>query len=38
MNMAHLSHEVLTLYERLGDAGLRSACTPFLIYRGRTPA
>jgi hypothetical protein len=36
MNMAHLSHEVLTLYERLGDAGLRSAVTPFLIYRGRT--
>jgi hypothetical protein len=36
MNMGHLSHEVLTLYERLGDAGLRSACTPFLIYRGRT--
>ncbi len=36
MNMGHLSPEVLTLYERLGDAGLRSACTPFLIYRGRT--
>ncbi len=36
MNMAHLSSEVLTLYERLGDAGLRSAVTPFLIYRGRT--
>jgi type I phosphodiesterase/nucleotide pyrophosphatase len=35
MNMAHLSHEVDTLFERLGDAGLRSACTPFLIYRGR---
>ncbi len=27
---------MLTLYERLGDAGLRSAVTPFLIYRGRT--
>ncbi len=36
MNMGHLSQEVLTLYERFGDAGLRSACTPFLIYRGRT--
>ena len=36
MNMAHLSHEVETVFERLGDAGLRSACTPFLIYRGRT--
>ena len=36
LNMAHLSHEVETVFERLGDAGLRSACTPFLIYRGRT--
>jgi predicted AlkP superfamily pyrophosphatase or phosphodiesterase len=35
MNMAHLSHEVDTVFERLGDAGVRSACTPFLIYRGR---
>jgi hypothetical protein len=35
MNMSHLSHEVDTFFERLGDAGLRSACTPFLIYRGR---
>ncbi|MQA72986.1 MAG: alkaline phosphatase family protein [Solirubrobacterales bacterium] len=36
MNMAHLSHEVETIFEQLGDHGLRSACTPFLIYRGRT--
>ncbi len=36
MNMAHLSDEVETVFERLGDHGLRSACTPFLIYRGRT--
>ncbi len=36
MNMAHLSDEVETLFERLGDGGLRTACTPFLIYRGRT--
>ncbi|MGH2951799.1 MAG: alkaline phosphatase family protein, partial [Solirubrobacterales bacterium] len=36
MNMAHLSPEVETIFERLGDHGLRSACTPFLIYRGRT--
>jgi hypothetical protein len=36
MNMAHLSHEVETVFEQLGDRGLRSACTPFLIYRGRT--
>jgi predicted AlkP superfamily pyrophosphatase or phosphodiesterase len=35
MNMAHLSHEVVTIFERLGDAGVRTACTPFLIYRGR---
>ncbi len=36
MNMSHLSHEVATSFERLGDAGVRTACTPFLIYRGRT--
>src|SRR6188472_260930 len=35
LNMAHLSHEVETVFEALGDAGLRTACTPFLIYRGR---
>jgi Type I phosphodiesterase / nucleotide pyrophosphatase len=35
LNMAHLSHEVETLFEALGDAGVRTACTPFLIYRGR---
>jgi predicted AlkP superfamily pyrophosphatase or phosphodiesterase len=35
MNLAHLSPEVDTLFERLDDAGLRTACTPFLIYRGR---
>ena len=35
MNMAHLSHEVETIFERLGDARVRTACTPFLIYRGR---
>jgi hypothetical protein len=35
MNMAHLSLEVRTVFERLGDAGVRTACTPFLIYRGR---
>jgi hypothetical protein len=36
MNMSHLSHEVETVFERLGDHGVRTACTPFLIYRGRT--
>ena len=35
MNMAHLSPEVTTVFERLGDEGVRTACTPFLIYRGR---
>lgn len=36
LNMGHLNHEALTCFERLGDAGFRTACTPFLIYRGRT--
>jgi hypothetical protein len=35
MNMAHLSPEVTTAFERLADEGVRTACTPFLIYRGR---
>jgi Type I phosphodiesterase / nucleotide pyrophosphatase len=35
MNLAHLSPEVETLFERLDDVGARTACTPFLIYRGR---
>jgi predicted AlkP superfamily pyrophosphatase or phosphodiesterase len=35
MNLAHLSPQVETLFERLDDAGVRTACTPFLIYRGR---
>jgi GH24 family phage-related lysozyme (muramidase) len=35
MNLAHLSPDAETLFERLDDAGLRTACTPFLIYRGR---
>ncbi len=36
LNMAHLSSEVETVFERLGDRGVRTACTPFLVYRGRT--
>ena len=36
MNMAHLSRATPTVYEQLEDAGLRTACTTFLIYRGRT--
>lgn len=35
MNLAHLSPEVETVFESLEDAGARTACTPFLIYRGR---
>ena len=35
MNLAHLSPDVETLFESLDDAGTRTACTPFLIYRGR---
>jgi hypothetical protein len=36
MNMAHLSRATPTVYEQLEDAGLRTVCTTFLIYRGRT--
>jgi predicted AlkP superfamily pyrophosphatase or phosphodiesterase len=35
MNLAHLSPEVETVFESLEDGGARTACTPFLIYRGR---
>lgn len=35
MNLAHLNPGLETLFERLDDAGVRTACTPFLIYRGR---
>ena len=35
MNLAHLNPDVETVFERLDDAGVRTACTPFLIYRGR---
>src|SRR5690348_14044418 len=35
MNLAHLSPEAPTLFESLDDAGERTACTPYLIYRGR---
>ncbi len=36
MNLAHLSRARRTLFEHLADGGLRSACTTYLIYRGRT--
>jgi hypothetical protein len=35
MNLAHLSPNVETIFESLDDAGLRTAATSFLIYRGR---
>src|SRR4051812_24088611 len=35
MNLGHLSPEVETVFESLEDVGKRTACTPFLIYRGR---
>jgi hypothetical protein len=36
MNMAHLTRARRTLFEHLDDVGLRTACTTWLIYRGRT--
>ncbi len=36
MNMAHLARGRRTVFEQLDDAGLRTACTTYLIYRGRT--
>ena len=36
MNLAHLTREHKTVFEHLDDAGLRTACTTYLIYRGRT--
>jgi hypothetical protein len=35
MNLAHLNPGIETAFEQLDDAGVRTACTPFLIYRGR---
>jgi hypothetical protein len=37
MNAEHLSHDVETVYETLDDAGVRTAGTTYLIYRGRHP-
>jgi hypothetical protein len=36
LNLAHLSRDELTVFEHLDDAGLRTAGTTYLIYRGRT--
>lgn len=35
MNRAHLSSEQETIFERLDDAGVRTAGTTYLMYRGR---
>ena len=35
MNLAHLSRATPTVFESIEDAGLRAACTTYLIYRGR---
>ncbi len=35
MNLSHLNPDIETVFETLDDQGLRTACTPFLIYRGR---
>ncbi len=35
MNAEHLSHNVETVFESLDDAGVRTAGTTYLIYRGR---
>jgi hypothetical protein len=36
MNFEHLSRARQTVFESLDDAGVKTACTPFLIFRGRT--
>jgi len=35
MNLAHLTQEHRTVFEQLDDADVRTACTTYLIYRGR---
>ena len=35
MNLAHLSNEVETVFESLDDAGVRTAGTTYLMFRGR---
>jgi hypothetical protein len=35
LNAEHLSHQVETVFETLDDAGVRTAGTTYLIYRGR---
>jgi hypothetical protein len=35
MNFDHLTRRTPTVFEQLDDMGVRTACTPFLIFRGR---
>jgi len=35
LNQAHLARDVPTIFEALDDAGVRTACTTYLVYRGR---
>jgi hypothetical protein len=35
LNRHHLSPALRTIFERLDDAGVRTACTTYLIFRGR---
>ena len=35
LNRSHLSPAIETIFERLDDAGARTACTTYLIFRGR---
>ncbi len=35
MNLSHLTQDRRTVFEHLDDAGLRTACTTYLIHRGR---
>jgi len=37
MNEHHLSPDTPTIFETLDDAGVRTACTSYLIFRGRHP-
>ncbi|MHB8491446.1 MAG: alkaline phosphatase family protein [Solirubrobacteraceae bacterium] len=35
LNQAHLAADTATIFERLDDAGVRTAATTYLVYRGR---
>lgn len=35
LNQAHLARDTRTIFETLDDAGVRTACTTYLVYRGR---